>query len=383
MKGKSMNPNNNDNSDDSSNENNRVDSSKTESELMEDPDLYEQNPDQANIKLRDDHDMIAGAERNLPKLRLEGTTSVISPNEASQRGNLQHGTHFREPMFCCEDANIAADPQRVSERPEIMRLNSYDNLVSHEPVTMKNQEVMVSPAQIGNHNDPNALKSSRRPSAVRKSMSMSKTKKEILFQKVLSIAYDNVSKWEKVIDNNLIKIEKIKPENSPVVLLRAWATIDGFTPREVFEQIYNTEKRCKWDNVTAYMTTVESIDDGSDIIHFVIKTPFGITERDFLQRRDYIMDYPEPGTITMSFQSCLHPAMPPAKNRIRGETHIAGYIIKPSLTKPGSTELCVLTQCDIKGKVPKTIVNMVASRAPADWVNKLRKACEKSRSECT
>ena len=60
------------------------------------------------------------------------------------------------------------------------------------------------------------------------------------------------------------------------------------------------------------------------------------------------MDYPEPGTITMSFQSCLHPAMPPTKNRIRGETHIAGYIIKPSVTKPGSTDLCVLTQCDIK-----------------------------------
>ena len=92
-----------------------------------------------------------------------------------------------------------------------------------------------------------------------------------MFQKVLSIAYDNVSKWEKVIDNNLIKIEKIKPENSPVVLLRAWATIEGFTPIEVFEQIFNTEKRCKWDNVTAYMTTVETIDEHSDIIHFVIK----------------------------------------------------------------------------------------------------------------
>jgi len=95
-----------------------------------------------------------------------------------------------------------------------------------------------------------------------------------LFQKVLGIAYDNVSKWEKVIENNLIKIEKIKPENSPVVLLRAWATIEGFTPLEVFEQIFNTEKRCKWDNVTAYMTTVETIDENSDIIHFVIKVFF-------------------------------------------------------------------------------------------------------------
>lgn len=79
-----------------------------------------------------------------------------------------------------------------------------------------------------------------------------------------------------------------------------------------------------------------------------MQTPFGITERDFVQRRDYTFNYPEKDTIIMSFQSCLHPAMPPYKNRIRGETHLAGYIIKPSVNKPNSTDLCILSQVDIK-----------------------------------
>ena len=92
-----------------------------------------------------------------------------------------------------------------------------------------------------------------------------------MFQKVLSIAYDETSKWDKVIQNPGMRIEKIKPENSPVILLRAWAVVEGFTPKEVFEQIYDTEKRAKWDTVTVGLRVLETIDENSEIIYFYIK----------------------------------------------------------------------------------------------------------------
>ena len=38
----------------------------------------------------------------------------------------------------------------------------------------------------------------------------------------------------------------------------------------------------------------------------------------------------------------------------------------------------IISQCDVKGKIPKYIVNFVASRAPSDWVNNLKKACKKA-----
>ena len=50
----------------------------------------------------------------------------------------------------------------------------------------------------------------------------------------------------------------------------------------------------------------------------------------------------------MAFQSFAHPKMPPVKGRVRGETHIAGYILKPSAKDPNSTDMCILTQVDIK-----------------------------------
>lgn len=63
----------------------------------------------------------------------------------------------------------------------------------------------------------------------------------------------------------------VKPEDSPVILLRAWAFLEGITPKEVFDHIYDTTARAKWDNVLADLTVVEKIDYETEVIHFVIK----------------------------------------------------------------------------------------------------------------
>jgi len=204
---------------------------------------------------------------------------------------------------------------------------------------------------------------------------------EAMFQRILSIGSDVTSKWERVVTNPLIKIDKIRPEGSPVVLIRAWAFIEGFSPQEVFDQIYDTEKRAKWETVTMSLSVVEKIDETSQVIYFYVKTPIGISERDFVQVRNFKLDYPQKDHIVMSFKSVNHPKMPPMKGRIRAETHIAGYIMKPSTQAPNSTDFCIVSQSDIKGNIPKVIVNMASGKAPAEWINKLIKACEKSRKQ--
>lgn len=77
------------------------------------------------------------------------------------------------------------------------------------------------------------------------------------------------------------------------------------------------------------------------------KAPFGVSNRDFVQKRYYQYDYPEQGDIIISFQSTTNPKAPPTKGTIRGETHIAGYIIKAAKNGKDS-ELHVITQVDIK-----------------------------------
>lgn len=92
-----------------------------------------------------------------------------------------------------------------------------------------------------------------------------------------------------------------------------------------------------------------------------------------MQRRVEIHDYPENGTIILHFASMEHPDMPPKKNVIRAETLISGYVIRP--TGENSCHVMIVSQNDIKGLIPKAIVNRVASKAPADWVNSMNKGC--------
>jgi hypothetical protein len=132
-------------------------------------------------------------------------------------------------------------------------------------------------------------------------------------------------------------------------MIRAWGKIRGFTPKEVFDQIYDTENRQKWDTITNNIRVVESLGDDTEVIYFIIKAPF-VSNRDFVQRRNFQFDYPKKDHIIMSFVSVTHPAFPPVKGNVRGETHIAGYVIKPNDEDRNSTDICVLSQCDVKVK---------------------------------
>ena len=55
------------------------------------------------------------------------------------------------------------------------------------------------------------------------------------------------------------------------MLLRAWATIRGQTPKEIFDQIFDAEARNRWDTVLASFRSVEQLDEETDVIHFIIK----------------------------------------------------------------------------------------------------------------
>jgi hypothetical protein len=47
--------------------------------------------------------------------------------------------------------------------------------------------------------------------------------------------------------------------------------VNGFNPKEIFDQIYDTENRQKWDTVTTNLQVLDSADDGSEVIHFIIR----------------------------------------------------------------------------------------------------------------
>eukprot|EP00828_Plagiopyla_frontata_P026213 TRINITY_DN3408_c0_g1_i1.p2 TRINITY_DN3408_c0_g1~~TRINITY_DN3408_c0_g1_i1.p2 ORF type:complete len:268 (+),score=16.90 TRINITY_DN3408_c0_g1_i1:435-1238(+) len=196
------------------------------------------------------------------------------------------------------------------------------------------------------------------------------------FQEIIQIFEDPALTWTKVVKNKQIEIHKRKTPDNPAVLIKAVAFIEAISCQKIYNMIYDTNTRVTWDPVCADFQVIETIDDFNDVIYYRLVTPFGVSRRDFLQKRSYRFSYPNPESIIISFKSIEHEKCPQKPGIIRCDTLIAGYLLHPDPTNPKNSILKICSQCDIKGIVPKFIVNSVASKAPVDWVNKMKKACK-------
>ncbi|OMJ72343.1 hypothetical protein SteCoe_29236 [Stentor coeruleus] len=182
----------------------------------------------------------------------------------------------------------------------------------------------------------------------------------------------NESSWRQCVNKPDSKVYQKKTGNSPICMIKAFCNIH-FSARTVYTAIWNTEIRTKWDVIFHEFRLIDS-QPFYDVLYYMIKTPFGITRRDWLQRRTEVHNYPEQDTIMLYYVSMEHPDMPPKKGVIRAETIISGYIIRP--TGENTCSIVIVSQNDIKGLIPTALVNSVASKAPVDWVNSLIRGCK-------
>ncbi len=182
--------------------------------------------------------------------------------------------------------------------------------------------------------------------------------------------------WSQVINERNVVIHKKTIEGSPVVLVKGVAILEGVPLRVMYEALADASIRTKWDNLMTNFEVIESLpEDSSEVIHFVIKAPFTVQDRDFVQRRTTIFDYPQRGQILMHFESIDHPLRPITSKYVRAHTTIAGYMFKEISTFPLKCSLSIVSQVDIKGYIPKSLVNMCAGRASRGWVESYKKGC--------
>jgi hypothetical protein len=192
------------------------------------------------------------------------------------------------------------------------------------------------------------------------------------FDQLLSIEAEPTSDWKQTVNKPETKIYTKNPKDSPLCMVKAFCEVPY--PQEiVFKAIWDTNVRRQWDAVFHEFKLIDS-QEFHDSLYYMIKTPLGITKRDWIQRRTHLRDYPGPGNITAHFVSIDHPEVPPIKGVIRAATLVSGYVFRSS--GPNSCSLTIISQNDVKGLIPKMIVNRVASKAPADWVKSLYKGCD-------
>jgi hypothetical protein len=185
-------------------------------------------------------------------------------------------------------------------------------------------------------------------------------------------AEEDVSNWTKINENQDAVVYKKKTDGTPLVLIKAIATLNGIPKDIVYDAIYDTDIRQSWDKIFHQFEVLEE-DDEHTVLYYVIKAPLGISNRDFLQSRRVIEDWPREGVTYMHFKSIDHPLKPLVKRVVRAETIMSGYIIEQIQDDPPITQLIIVSQNDVKGLIPKALVNMGASKAPKQWISNLIK----------
>ena len=162
----------------------------------------------------------------------------------------------------------------------------------------------------------------------------------------MKVASEEVNSWDQAGSGDNVQVYKKMTETSPLVLLKAYALIENVTPQVVYEVMSNQELRRGWDKVLSNFEILEDDPEkGVSILYYLIKTPIGASNRDFLQQRKVKKNFPAPGSITMHFKSVTHPKCPEKPRVVRAETIISGYIIEPDIDSQGrpSTKLTIIS----------------------------------------
>mmetsp|Transcript_31232 Transcript_31232/g.70742 ORF Transcript_31232/g.70742 Transcript_31232/m.70742 type:complete len:270 (+) Transcript_31232:2-811(+) len=191
------------------------------------------------------------------------------------------------------------------------------------------------------------------------------------FDLLLQKEAESCKGWDVPIDRKDIKVAKMQ-SGAGVITLRAWATVPGVNVNVAFHLFYVAEQRMRWDKVFAKQAVIVPNVHGSDILYSHLKPPVA-TPRDFLQYRRVLLQ--QDGSILIALRSAEHPDFPEDPATIRAESYISCYVLRQEWD--GSTpvlRIFLMSCTDVKGLIPKWIINHFAPRKPGEWIESLRRA---------
>jgi len=177
--------------------------------------------------------------------------------------------------------------------------------------------------------------------------------------------------WDLCVDRKDIKVSKIM-YGPGLICLRAWATFPGVDMNTTFHLFYDMQERSKWDKNFNNCRVIAKDVQGCDLVYCLMKIPT-VTPRDFLQYRRVRVN--EDGSIAIVLRSAEHPDMPEDHRYIRVENKISGYVFRQSYVNSQPVLQLFLMSCsDVKGMIPKWIINILAPKKPGEWTESLHKA---------
>ncbi|XP_028851858.1 steroidogenic acute regulatory protein, mitochondrial [Denticeps clupeoides] len=165
-------------------------------------------------------------------------------------------------------------------------------------------------------------------------------------------------------------LSKVLPDVGKVFKLEV---LLGQQTEQLYDELVNNmEQMGDWNPNVKEVKILQKIGKDTMVTHEVAaETPGNVVGvRDFVSVR---CAKRKGSTCFLAGMSTQHAAMPEQKGIVRAENGPTCIVMRPSLEDPNVTKFTWLLSIDLKGWIPKTIINRVLSQTQVDFAKHLRR----------
>jgi hypothetical protein len=193
----------------------------------------------------------------------------------------------------------------------------------------------------------------------------------LLFTGTLASASD----WKLLSDRDGIQVYTKKIDGSDILAVKGHATIQAPLAK-VVAAIRNSPRKVEWADRCAEARIIRQITRTERIEYTRGSAPWPVKDREFLVRADLEIDVAS-RTVTGKSTSVEDPEAPPNPKYVRGHVYYANFVAKPA-AGGAATDLLIEIQSDLKGALPKWLVNYLQKMWPRKTIEGLRKQAAKA-----
>lgn len=197
------------------------------------------------------------------------------------------------------------------------------------------------------------------------------------FDRLRQTLAESASKWELCLVSDNLRVEKRRDAGSNEVFFRCQATLSGIKKEAAFQAFSDLKTRRKWDSVLQNLVVVsEDKENLRALVYYQVKTLPFMSTRDALVQIKAVRGFPHDNAFALIHKSVEHPEHPEQPTHfIRIDQKCFGLVFEDS--SDGGCKLSWVVRNDLKGIVPRYILNHRAIKNPQLMVDALTAVCKK------
>jgi len=199
-------------------------------------------------------------------------------------------------------------------------------------------------------------------------------------EKVFDEFVENISSfdvsWKPVVSTPGLAIfqKEMPAEESAVQRVKLVGKVNH-PPALVEQLLFDNTLRPIWDEVVQKVEPIERLENGNRILYMATRPPSPVYPRDLvLLRVQKEIEFNKKKTVVVVDTSVEHPSLPAVEGYIRAHTIMSGAVCE--LQPDGGTLYSMISQLDMKGYIPVSVINMLVGQQTAKWFKLLTDACD-------